>query len=224
VLPAARLLAVPPALGDEIAAALPLQGMTADYLVRTIAGARPGATILVHAAAGGVGRLAVQLAKSAGAKVFGTCSTITKERIAREAGCDAVFRYTEVDFAEAALEATGGRGCDVVLDSVGRDTFAKSVRATRVRGKVVVYGQSSGKIEPFSPRDVLGSRTLVSATLFDYARDPAELAERWGRVARDVIDGRLRVAVDRILPLADAAEAHRLLEGRATSGKLLLAV
>ena len=223
VRPAERLVRVPEAIGDADAAALPLQGMTADYLVRTIAAAAPGKTILVHAAAGGVGRLAVQLAKSAGATVFGTCSTSEKERIARQAGADQVFRYTEVDFAAAALEATGGRGVDVVLDSVGRDTFAKSVRATRSRGTVVVFGQSSGKIEPFSPRDVLGSRTLVSATLFDYVREPAELRERWRRLVDDLAEGRLRLAIDRTLPLAEAAEAHRLLESRVTSGKLLLA-
>ena len=210
-------------MSDTDAAALPLQGMTADYLVRSIAAAAPGKTLLVHAAAGGVGRLAVQLAKALGATVFGTCSSAEKERIVLAAGADRVFRYTEVDFAEAALAATGGRGVDLVLDSVGRDTFARSVRATRVRGTVVVFGQSSGKIEPFSPRDVLGSRSLVSASLFDYVRDDAELHERWRRLGDDVAEGRLRVAIDRVLPLAEAAEAHRLLESRATSGKLLLA-
>lgn len=224
VLPADRLLPLPREISDEAGAALPLQGLTADYLVRTIAEASPGRTILVHAAAGGVGRLAVQLAKSAGATVFGTCSTEAKAAIARAAGCDEVFLYTRVDFADAALRATAGRGCDAALDSVGRDTFAGSVKATRVRGTVVVYGQSSGTIEPFSPRAVLGSRTLVSATLFDYVRQPAELAERWRRITSDLAAGRLRLAIDRVLPLAEAAEAHRLLASRATSGKLLLAV
>ena len=224
VLPADRLLPLPRSISDEAGAALPLQGMTADYLVRTIAAAGPGKTILVHAAAGGVGRLAVQLSKVTGATVFGTCSTEAKAAIAREAGCDEVFLYTRVDFAEEALRATAGLGCDAVLDSVGRDTFAGSVKATRVRGTVVVYGQSSGMIEPFSPRAVLGSRTLVSATLFDYVREPAELAERWTRITNDLSTGRLRLAIDRVLPLAEAAEAHRLLASRATSGKLLLAI
>jgi NADPH2:quinone reductase len=217
-----RLLPVPEGMPREAAAALPLQGMTADYLVRTIGRVEAGDVVLVHAAAGGVGRLAVQMAKSAGATVFGTVSTDAKAEHARTAGCDRVFRYTETDFAEAALEATGGRGCDLVLDSVGRATFAKSVRATRVRGTVVVFGQSSGPIEPFSPRPVLGSRTLVSATLFDYTRRPEELLDRWQRVAGEAMAGRLQLTVDRILPLEQAAEAHRLLESRQTAGKLLL--
>ena len=217
-----RLLPVPAALPDEQAAALPLQGMTADYLVRTIGRVVPGDRVLVHAAAGGVGRLACQLAKQDGATVFGTCSTPAKAAIARAAGCDHPILYTEVDFAEAVLAATGGRGCDLVLDGVGRDTFAGSVRATRVRGTLVVYGQSSGMIAPVSPRPALGSRTLVSATLFDYVRERAELLERWRRVVADVLEGILTLAIDRVLPLAEAAAAHRLLESRATSGKLLL--
>ena len=224
VLPADRLLRLPPGLSDEASAALPLQGMTADYLVRTIAAAAKGTTILVHAAAGGVGRLAVQLAKAARATVFGTCSTEEKATIARDAGCDEVFIYTRVDFADETLRATGGRGCDAVLDSVGRATFAGSVRATAVRGTLVLFGQSSGMVEPFSPRKVLGSRTLVSATLGDYVRDRGELALRWRRVSDDVAEGRMKLAIDRILPLGEAAEAHRLLESRATSGKLLLRV
>jgi NADPH2:quinone reductase len=198
--------------------------MTAHYLVRTIAAVKPGDTLLVHAAAGGVGLLATQLAKRAGATVLGTCSTRAKADAARAAGCDLPILYGEVDFAEAALAATGGRGVDVVLDSVGRATFAGSVRATRVRGTVVCFGQSSGMIEPFSPRPVLGSRTLVSATLRDYVRTRAELLDRWSDVAGLAAAGELRVAIDRIHPLAEAAEAHRRLESRATSGKLLLAI
>jgi len=223
-IPAARALPVPPGLGLDLAAALPLQGMTADYLVRTIGRVGAGDAVLVHAAAGGVGRLAVQLAKALGALVLGTCSTDAKAAVAREAGCDHVVRYDRTDFAEEVLRLTGGRGCDLVLDGVGRATFAASVRATRVRGTLVVYGQSSGMIEPFSPRPVLGSRTLVSATLFDYARDPEELAQRWTRVCGDVARGRLRPLIGTVLPLAEAGEAHRRLEGRATSGKVLLAV
>lgn len=221
-LAADRLLPVPAELGDEAAAALPLQGMTADYLVRTIGRVAPGETVLVHAAAGGVGRLAVQMAKAAGAVVLGTCSTAAKAEIARAAGCDHPILYTEVDFAAAALAATGGRGCDLVLDGVGRDTFRGSVAATRLRGTLVLYGQSSGTIEPFSPRAVLGSRTLVTATLYDYVRDRAELDERWRRVADDAVAGRLELAIDGVFPLARADEAHRRLESRASSGKLLL--
>jgi NADPH2:quinone reductase len=223
-LPAHRALAVPAAMPLEIAAALPLQGMTADYLVRTIGRVGAGDVVLIHAAAGGVGRLAVQLAKRAGATVFGTCSTRAKAERARAAGCDHPNLYTEVDFADELLRATGGRGADLVLDSVGRATFAGSVRSTRVRGTLVCFGQSSGLVEPFSPRPVLGSRALVSATLFDYVRERAELLERWRTVAELAAAGGLDVAVDSILPLADAAAAHARLASRASSGKLLLAV
>lgn len=217
-----RLLPLPAELSDEVAAALPVQGLTADCLVRTIARAAPGLTLLVHAVAGGVGLLVAQMAKAAGATVLGTCSTEAKAERARAAGCDHPILYTREDFAERVLALTGGRGCDVVLDSVGRATFAGSVRATRVRGTLVVYGQSSGRIEPFSPRPVLGSRTLVSLSIFDYLREREELLERWHRVSAAAAAGRLAVAIDRILPLAQAAEAHRALEARATSGKVLL--
>jgi len=222
VLPAHRLLPVPEALGDEAAAALPLQGMTADYLVRTIGHVGEGDAVLVHAVAGGVGLLACQMAKAAGATVLGTCSTEAKAAAARAAGCDHPILYTEEDFAERALELTGGRGCDVVLDSVGRSTFHGSVRATRLRGTLVVFGQSSGMIEPFSPRPVLGSRTLVSSTLFDYIRERGEMVERWERVAGAAAAGTLDVSIDRIVPLAEVADAHRALEARETSGKVLL--
>jgi len=224
VLPAGRALRVPAGLSFDVAAALPLQGMTADYLVRTIGAVSAGDVVLVHAAAGGVGLLATQLAKRAGATVVGTCSTPEKAERARAAGCDHPILYTEADFAAEVLRLTAGRGADLVLDSVGRSTFAASVRATRVRGTLVVFGQSSGMIEPFSPRPVLGSRTLVSATLADYVRQPAERAERWRRVAGLAVRGELAVSVDSVTPLADAVAAHRRLEARASSGKLLLAV
>jgi NADPH2:quinone reductase len=224
VVPATRALPVPPAIGREAAAALPLQGMTADYLVRTIGRVGAGDRVLVHAAAGGVGRLAVQLARAAGATVFGTCSSPDKAAIARAAGCDHAIRYDEVDFADEVLRLTAGRGVDLVLDSVGRATFAGSVRATRLRGTIVVFGQSSGLIEPFSPRAVLGSRTLVTAMLYDYTRETSELGERWARVVADLADGRLALAIDSVYPLERAADAHRRLESRASAGKILLAV
>jgi NADPH:quinone reductase len=223
VVRAERALAVPAGLSLADAAALPIQGLTADYLVRTIGRVGPGDVVLVHAAAGGVGLLAIQLAKLAGATVLGTCSTPAKATRARAAGCDHAILYTEVDFTDEVLRRTGGRGADLVLDSVGRDTFTGSVRATRVRGTLVCFGQSSGTIEPFSPRSVLGSRTLVTATLFDYVREREELTERWRRVTELVAAGELAVTIDRIHPLAEAAAAHTRLERRATSGKLLLA-
>ncbi len=224
VLPALRALPVPAALTSATAAALPLQGLTAHYLVRTIGRVKRGEVVLVHAAAGGVGLLAVQLAKRAGATVLGTVSTEDKAARARAAGCDHPIRYTELDFAEEALRLTGGRGCDLVLDSVGQATFSGSVRATRIRGTLVAFGQSSGLIEPVSPRPALGSRTLVSATLADYVRDPIELAERWRDLSTLAAEDKLEVTIDRIHRLEDAALAHRRLEARETSGKVLLAI
>jgi len=219
---AERALPVPEGLSSEVAAALPLQGMTAHYLVHAVATLRPGDSVLIHAVAGGVGLLATQLARQVGATVYGTCSTPAKAAAARTVGCDFPILYTEVDFAEEILELTGGKGVDVVLDSVGRSTFAGSVRATRLRGTLVVFGQSSGMIEPFSPRPVLGSRTLVSATLAHYIGTRPELLERWLAVAGLAAAGELDVAIDRVHQLADAAGAHRRLEARETSGKLLL--
>ena len=224
LLPAARALPLPEALSFELGAALPLQGMTAHYLVRGIRPVEPGDTVLIHAAAGGVGLLAVQLARRAGARVFGTCSTPAKAELARAAGCDEVILYTETNFADVVLAATDGRGVDLAIDGVGQTTFLDSVRATRVRGTVIVFGQSSGMIAPFSPRPVLGSRTLVSASLFDYARTPEELALRSRFVFDLAAEGSLDVRIDSRFPLAEAADAHRRLESRATAGKLLLAV
>jgi NADPH:quinone reductase len=224
VLRAERALALPESLSFELGAALPLQGMTAHYLVHGIRPVAPGDTVLVHAAAGGVGLLATQLAKRAGARVFGTCSTPAKAELARAAGCDEVILYTQTDFADAVLAGTAGRGVDLTIDGVGQTTFLGSVRATRVRGTVVVFGQSSGMIEPFSPRKVLGSRTLVSASLFDYARSSDELALRSGFVFDLASRGELDVRIDSRFALADAAHAHRRLESRASSGKVLLAI
>lgn len=224
LLPAARALPLPEALSFELGAALPLQGMTAHYLVHGIRPLGPGDTVLIHAAAGGVGLLAVQLARRAGARVFGTCSTPAKAELARAAGCEQVILYTETNFADVVLAATEGRGVDLAIDGVGQTTFLESVRATRVRGTVIVFGQSSGMIAPFSPRPVLGSRTLVSASLFDYARTPEELALRSRFVFDLAAEGSLDVRIDSRFPLAAAADAHRRLESRATAGKLLLAV
>lgn len=224
LLPAARALPLPEPLSFELGAALPLQGMTAHYLVHGIRPVEPGDTVLIHAAAGGVGLLATQLARRAGARVFGTCSTPAKAALARAAGCDEVILYTETNFADVVLAATAGRGVDLAIDGVGQTTFLDSVRATRVRGTLIVFGQSSGMIAPFSPRPVLASRTLVSASLFDYARTPKELAQRSRFVFGLAAAGDLAVRIDSRLPLAQAADAHRHLESRATVGKLLLAV
>jgi NADPH2:quinone reductase len=223
---AERLLPLPDGVGWEAGAALPLQGMTAHYLTHTIRPLGEGDTVLIHAAAGGVGLLAVQMAKLAGARVIGTCSTAEKAERARAAGADHVIPYHEVDseedFVEASKRLTGGAGVDLAIDGVGRATFEGSVAATRVRGHVILFGQASGEPSPVRPRQLLGSRTLTGASLFDYARDRAEMLARAAQVFGWHAEGRLRVHVDRVLPLAEAAQAHRLLEGRQTSGKLLL--
>ncbi len=220
--PAERLLPLPDGLDPVLGAALPLQGMTAHYLTRTIRPLAEGDTVLVHAAAGGVGHLAVQMSRLAGATVFGTCGSAGKAERLRTLGVDHVIRYDQEDFVERVLEATGGRGVDLAIDGVGRATFAGTVRATRVRGHVVLFGQSSGPVEPFRPRELLGSRTLTTATLFDYTRERGELLARAEEVFGWALEGKLEVWVDRILPLEEAAEAHRLLENRQTSGKVLL--
>lgn len=222
VIPAARAIPLPDGVDFRTGAALPLQGMTAHYLTRTIGRLGAGDRVLIHAAAGGVGLLAVQMAKLAGAEVIGTCSTAEKAARARAAGADHVILYTETDFVEEVQRLTGGRGVDVALDGVGRATFTGSVAATRVRGQIIFFGQASGAPDPIQPRKLLGSRTLTTATLFDYARDRDEMLARAGDVFGWHAEGKLKVEVGAVLPLAEAAEAHRRLEGRETMGKVLL--
>jgi NADPH:quinone reductase len=222
VLPVGRLLPLPDGLDPALGAVLPLQGMTAHYLTRTIRPLAEGDTVLVHAAAGGVGHLAVQMARYAGATVFGTCGSAVKAERLRALGVDHVIRYDEEDFVERVLEGTAGRGVELAIDGVGRATFRGTVRATRVRGHIVLFGQASGPVEPFRPREVLGSRTLTTATLFDYTRDREELIGRAKDVFGWAMEGRLEVWIHRILPLEEAGHAHRLLESRQTFGKVLL--
>ncbi|MBW3661213.1 MAG: quinone oxidoreductase [Gemmatimonadetes bacterium] len=221
VIPAERAIPVPADLEREQAAALPLQGMTAHYLIRTIRPVDPGDRVLVHAAAGGVGHLAVQFAVRAGAEVFGTCSTAEKAERVESLGAAAI-RYDEVDFVEAVLERTDGEGVDLAIDGVGKTTFEGSVGATRTRGQVILFGQASGAPDPIRPRELLGSRTLTTASLFDYTRTREELLERAGEVFRGATEGWLHAEIDRVLPLEEAGRAHRLLEDRKTKGKLLL--
>jgi len=178
----------------------------------------------VHAAAGGVGLLLVQMAKRRGARVLGTVSTEDKARLARAAGADEVILYTRQDFEAEAKRITGGRGVDVVYDSVGRDTFAKSLGCLARRGMLASFGQSSGAVPPFDPLllSQKGSLFLTRPTLADYAATRDELLGRAGDVLGWTASGGLEVRIETTLPLARAAEAHRLLEGRRTSGKILL--
>src|SRR5579871_1293325 len=216
VAPVAALVAVPAGVSAEDAAAVMLQGMTAHYLVHGTRETRAGDTALVHAAAGGVGLLLVQMLKTAGARVLGTCSTVEKEALVRAAGADEVVRYTTADFVAAARAFGGGRGVDVVYDAVGQSTFEGSLRALRPRGLLVSYGQSSGPVPPFELRHLgeLGSLFLTRPSLAHYIADRRELEERAGAVLGAVRAGRLRVRVGARHRLAEAPAAHRALEGR----------
>lgn len=222
VVPAAKLVAVPEWMDARTAAAALLQGVTAQYLTTSTYPVQPGDRVLVHAAAGGVGALLVQLAKRRGATVFGTAST-TKLDVVREAGADHVIDYTAGGFDEAILALTDGAGLDVVYDSVGKTTFDGSLRCLRPRGMLVVFGQSSGPVAPF---DLLrlskGSTYITRPTLVHYTATRAELLARTADLFEHIREGRLRLRVARELPLREAAQAHRLLESRATTGKLLL--
>jgi NADPH2:quinone reductase len=224
VVPAWRLARIPDGMTTETAAALMVQGMTAHYLTRSTFAVGPGDVALVHAAAGGVGLLLVQLAHAAGATVIGTCSTEEKAERARRAGADHVIRYTETEFRPEVLRLTDGRGATVVYDSVGRATFRDSLASLRPRGMLVLFGQASGAVEPFDPLALArgGSVFLTRPALAHYLQDREELEWRAGDLFDAVERGELDVRIHDILPLDQAAEAHRLLEGRETSGKLLL--
>lgn len=219
-----KLIRVPDGVSDEQAAAVMLQGMTAHYLVHATRTTEAGDHALVHAAAGGVGLLLIQMLKMAGARVIGTCSTDEKAELARGAGADQVVRYTTEDFVDAARRFSGGRGVDVVYDAVGQSTFEGSLKALRPRGMLVAFGNASGPVLPFNILRLseLGSLYLTRPTLASYTADRTELERRAGAVLEWVAAGRLDVRIGATFPLADAAAAHRALEGRQTTGKVLL--
>ncbi|HEX4438960.1 MAG TPA: quinone oxidoreductase [Thermoanaerobaculia bacterium] len=224
VAPAQRLVPVPDGVTSKQAAAVMLQGMTAHYLARSTYVLKPGDTCIVHAAAGGVGLLLTQIATLVGAAVLGTAGSAEKVRLAREAGAVRVVDYTKEDFLAAAKELTDGRGVQVVYDSVGRTTFDKSLASLAPRGMLVTFGQSSGPVPPFDPLRLSqgGSLYLTRPTLGHYSATREELMWRANEVLGWVRDGTLRVRIDREVPLADAAAAHRALEARETAGKVLL--
>lgn len=224
LVPAARAVPVPREVDDRAAAALLLQGMTAHYLVTDTFPLRAGQTALVHAAAGGVGLLLVQLAKRAGARVLGSVSTEAKAALARDAGADEIIFYREQDVEAEARRLTGGQGVDVVYDSVGRATFDKSLRSLRTRGHLVLFGQSSGPVAPFDPQllSAHGSLFLTRPTLAHYTRDRAELTARAGALFQALEGGALELRIEHVFPLAEARAAHEALEGRVTTGKVLL--
>ena len=224
VAPVDRLVRVPAGIADDVAAAAMLQGMTAHYLCRATYVVKAGDTALVHAAAGGVGLLLVQMLREIGATVIATCSTADKEKLAVEAGANHVIRYTEGDFADPVRKLTNGRGVAVVYDGVGRSTFDGSLRSLRPRGMLVLYGQASGPVPAFELRRLndLGSLYITRPSLAHYTQDRAELELRAGEVLGAIAAGRLHVRIGAKFALADAAAAQRALEGRATTGKVLL--
>jgi NADPH2:quinone reductase len=226
VVPAWQLVKIPEHVSFTVAAAAMLQGMTAHYLTRSTYPLKSGDTCLVHAAAGGTGGLIVQLAKMAGARVIGTVSTEAKAKIARAHGADETILYTEQDFEAETRRFTGGRGVDVVYDSVGRTTFEKSLSSLRPRGTLALFGQSSGPVPPFDPTilNVKGSLFLTRPTLLHHVLTREELLWRAGDVLGWIDAGKLKLTIDHTYPLADVADAHRFLEGRHTTGKLVLTV
>ncbi|MBM3769737.1 MAG: quinone oxidoreductase [Acidimicrobiia bacterium] len=226
VVPAAQLVKLPDAISFEQAAAAILQGMTAHYLVRSTYPLKSGETCLVHAAAGGAGLLIVQMAKALGARVIGTVSTAAKAQLAHENGADETIRYTEQDFELEVKRLTNGRGVDVVYDSVGKTTFDKSLNCLRPRGMMVLFGQSSGAVPPFDPNILngKGSLYLTRPSLAHHVLTRDELAWRAGDVLGGVAKGTIRLRIDQTYPLAQVADAHRALESRSTSGKLLIRI
>jgi NADPH2:quinone reductase len=224
VVPAAQLVRIPAGIDFQTAAAAMLQGMTAHYLTHSTFMLKSGDTCLVHAAAGGAGLLLVQMARRIGARVFGTVSTEAKAQLSKEAGADEIIFYTRQDFEAEVKRLTGGRGVDVVYDSVGATTFDKSLNCLRPRGMLALFGQSSGPVPPFDPNilNAKGSLFLTRPSLAHHCVTREELLWRAGDVLGWVSSGELKIRVDHAYPLAEAAQAHRALEGRHTAGKLLL--
>jgi len=219
-----RLVPLPDETSFEAAAAVMLQGMTAHYLSHGSYRLSAGDTALIHAAAGGVGLLLTQMAKRLGARVIGTVSTEEKETLARRAGADEVIRYTEIDFADEVRRLTDNRGVDVVYDSVGKTTFEKGLGLLRPLGYMVLFGQSSGGVAPIDPQvlSANGSIFLTRPTMTHYLRSREELLLRSGDILGWVGKGELDVRIGERFTLENAADAHRALQGRKTTGKVLL--
>jgi NADPH:quinone reductase len=224
LVPADRVVPLPDGMDARTAAAVLLQGMTAQYLSHTTYPLRPGDTCVVHAAAGGTGLLLCRMANRLGARVIGTVSTEEKAALAREAGAHEIILYTREDFVAGVKRLTGGKGVQVIYDSVGRTTFLPGLDCLVPRGMMVLYGQSSGPVEPVDPRilNQKGSLFLTRPTLGHYTRTREELLQRAGEVFGDVAAGRLEVRIGHEFPLEQAVEAHRELEARRTTGKILL--
>jgi NADPH2:quinone reductase len=224
IVPAQRLVPVPDGIDEKTAAAIMLQGMTAHYLTRSTYPLKSGDTALVHAAAGGAGLLLVQIAKMLGARVIGTVSTAAKAELARAAGADEIILYTQTDFLAEVKRITGGKGVHVVYDSVGATTFDKSLECLKPRGYLVLFGQSSGPVPPLDPGKLAakGSLFLTRPSLAHYTLDRAELLQRAGDLFAWIQSGKVKVRIEKVFDLKDAAEAQRQLEARRTTGKVVL--
>lgn len=219
-----RLVKVPQGVSDQQAAAAMLQGMTAHYLCHDTFQLKKGQTALIHAAAGGVGLLLVQMAHNIGARVIGTVSTDEKAKLARDAGADDVILYTQSDFEAETKRLTGGKGVDVVYDSVGKTTFDKSLNILRPRGMLALFGGSSGAVPPFDPLVLTqkGSLFLTRPSLGHYIINSEELQSRSSAVFKMIESGKLQLRMAHTYGLSDAQQAHRDLEGRKTTGKIIL--
>jgi len=222
--PGERLMPVPQGVSDQQAASSMLQGMTAHYLCHDTFSLQRGQTALVHAAAGGVGLLLVQMAHNIGARVIATVSTDEKAKLARQAGADEVILYTQTDFEAETKRLTSAKGVDVVFDGVGKTTFEKGLNVLRPRGMMVLFGGSSGAVPPFDLVELSqkGSLYVTRPTLHHYTITTEELRTRSSAVFRMIAAGKLKLRIEHTYPLADAPQAHRDLEGRKTTGKLLL--
>lgn len=219
-----KLMPVPDGIGMQQAAAVMLQGMTAHYLSQSTYPIQSGNTVLIHAAAGGVGLLLVQMAKQRGARIIGTVSTDEKAALAKEAGAHDIILYTENDFEEEVKRLTEDQGVEVVYDSVGKTTFDKSLNCLKRRGYMVLYGQASGPVPPLDPQilNAGGSLFLTRPSLGHYVPNRTELGKRANDLFTWMLDGDLDVRIDKTFPLAEAAEAHRYMEARKTKGKVVL--
>ncbi|MBQ0926479.1 quinone oxidoreductase family protein [Saccharopolyspora endophytica] len=224
LVPASSVVKVPDGVASDVAAAAMLQGMTAHYLINSTHEVKTGETVLVHAAAGGMGLLLTQLIKSRGANVIGTVSTDEKERLAREAGADEIIRYTQADVAAEVRDLTDGRGVDVVYDGVGKSTFEASMASLRPRGTLVLFGASSGPVPPVDPQRLNsgGSLFLTRPSLGHHLLNREELDWRAGDVFNWIASGAITIRIGGTYPLTDARKAHEDLEGRRTTGKLLI--
>lgn len=224
IVPAWRLVHIPESVDAQQAAAAMVQGLTAHYLALSTYPLKTGETALVHAAGGGTGQMLVQVAKRCGARVIGTTSTEEKAELAREAGADEVILYTQTDFEAEVRRLTNNTGVDVVYDSVGKDTFDKSLNCLRPRGTMVLYGASSGPVAPIDPQvlNTKGSLYLTRPYIGHYTAERAELLQRVNDVFNWLRAGELKVRIDKMFPLVEVAEAHRYLEDRQSKGKILL--